>query len=333
MRVRGLPSTISRRESGRRGSSARRGRTCAGGVQRRRRRSGCCREGEAVVPDQGLAAACEPDPRARLLPPLDAGPARRRDRRPLEQHPVGLARPQLPDGVHLVRARQRGAAREPAWLPGPDLDSALPRGGRLRVDSLLRRPPRAHPREGHRRNRLHGQPGRRPVARAAGVASPRIALRAQPARSCAAHLRGSRSRPEADAARSRVRRPEPLMATTRRGFLTGAAAGALGAAGIYELVDRLTASPARTAAQGLPPEQHLLESVSVVRDEGVAVMVPPLHHQVVTAKVRATDLRRAQRDLEDALAGLDSRFEPTPAGLGVTVAWGLPYFERPRPPN
>ena len=118
------------------------------------------------------------------------------------------------------------------------------------------------------------------------------------------------------------------MATTRRGFLTGAAAGALGAAGIYELVDRLTASPARTAAQGLPPEQHLLESVSVVRDEGVAVMVPPLHHQVVTAKVRATDLRRAQRDLEDALAGLDSRFEPTPAGLGVTVAWGLPYFER-----
>ena len=118
------------------------------------------------------------------------------------------------------------------------------------------------------------------------------------------------------------------MATTRRGFLTGAAAGALGAAGIYELVDRLTASPARTAAQGLPPEQHLLESVSVVRDEGVAVMVPPLHHQVVTAKVRATDLRRAQRDLEDALAGLDSRFEPTPAGLGVTLAWGLPYFER-----
>ena len=118
------------------------------------------------------------------------------------------------------------------------------------------------------------------------------------------------------------------MATTRRGFLTGAAAGALGAAGIYELVDRLTASPARTAAQGLSPEQHLLESVSVVRDEGVAVMVPPLHHQVVTAKVRATDLRRAQRDLEDALAGLDSRFEPTPAGLGVTVAWGLPYFER-----
>jgi hypothetical protein len=118
------------------------------------------------------------------------------------------------------------------------------------------------------------------------------------------------------------------MATTRRGFLAGAAAGALGAAGIYELVDRLTAAPARPAAEGLPPEQHLLDSVSVVHDEGVAVIVPPLHHQVVTAKVKATDLRRAQRELEDALAGLDRRFEPTPAGLGVTVAWGLPYFER-----
>jgi hypothetical protein len=118
------------------------------------------------------------------------------------------------------------------------------------------------------------------------------------------------------------------MATTRRGFLTGAAAGALGAAGIYELVDRLTAAPARTEALSIPAEQHLLEGVSEVREGGVAVIVPPLHHQVVTAKVRTKDLRRAQRDLEDALAGLDGRFAPTPAGLGVTVAWGLPYFER-----
>src|SRR5207237_1361578 len=39
-----------------------------------------------------------------------------------------------------------------------------------------------------------------------------------------------------------------------------------------------------------------------------------------------TDLRAAQVELERRLAGLDRRFEPTPAGLGVTVAWGLPYF-------
>jgi hypothetical protein len=118
------------------------------------------------------------------------------------------------------------------------------------------------------------------------------------------------------------------MATTRRGFLAGAAAGALGAAGIYELVDQLTEAPSRSAVQGLPDEQHLLEGLSVVRDNGLAVIVPPLHHQVVTANVKADDLRGAQSDLEDALAGLDRRFPPTPAGLGVTVAWGLPYFER-----
>ena len=118
------------------------------------------------------------------------------------------------------------------------------------------------------------------------------------------------------------------MGTTRRGFFAGAAAGALGAAGIYELVDQLTTSTSRSAATGLPAEQHLLEGLSVVRDNGVAVIVPPLHHQLVTATVRGGDLRAAQRDLEDALTGLDRRFAPTPAGLGVTVAWGLPYFER-----
>src|SRR5262249_19236557 len=32
--------------------------------------------------------------------------------------------------------------------------------------------------------------------------------------------------------------------------------------------------------------------------------------------------------VEDALRKLDEGFEPTPAGLGVTVAWGLPYFRR-----
>jgi hypothetical protein len=119
------------------------------------------------------------------------------------------------------------------------------------------------------------------------------------------------------------------MRYTRRGFLTAAAAGALGTAGVYELVDRFGASPARqVAAAGLPAEQHLLDGVSVVHDNGISVLVPPLHHQIVTARVRATDLGTAQGELEHALAELDRTFEPTPAGLGITVAWGLPYFER-----
>lgn len=122
------------------------------------------------------------------------------------------------------------------------------------------------------------------------------------------------------------------MRLTRRQLLGGAAAGALAAAGIYELVDQLAGSPERAAPGGLMPEQHLLDGVRVVVDNDVEVLVPPLHHQVVTAKLRVGEgtaaLREAQTELERRLADLDERFEPTPAGLGVTVAWGLPYFSR-----
>ncbi len=122
------------------------------------------------------------------------------------------------------------------------------------------------------------------------------------------------------------------MRLTRRDLLAGAAAGALGAAGIYELVDRLTDSPSRRSAAGLMPEQHLLQSMDVVTDNDVEVLVPPLHHQLVTAKLRvgegSAELQATQATLEDALRRLDERFEPTPAGLGVTVGWGLPYFRR-----
>jgi hypothetical protein len=120
---------------------------------------------------------------------------------------------------------------------------------------------------------------------------------------------------------------------TRRQLLAGgAAAGALTAGGVYELVDRLSGSPKRPAAGGLTPEQHLLQGVRIVEDNGVEVVVPPLHHQVVTATLKVSGGKRpltdAQAALEDALAKLERTFEPSPAGLGVTVAWGLPYFRR-----
>jgi hypothetical protein len=119
---------------------------------------------------------------------------------------------------------------------------------------------------------------------------------------------------------------------TRRQLLGGAAAGALGAAGIYELVDQLTESPQRAPAGTLPVEQHLLAGMKTIEHEGVEVIEPPLHHQVVTAKLRVearrSDLQEAQETLEQALRGLESRYEVTPAGLAVAVAWGLPYFRR-----
>jgi hypothetical protein len=115
---------------------------------------------------------------------------------------------------------------------------------------------------------------------------------------------------------------------TRREALAGAAAAALGGVGVYELVDRLSGAPPARAVGTRPPEQHLLDSLEVIEDNGVQVIVPPLHHQLVTARLRAGDPRTAARELEAALQTLEEKYDPTPAGLGITVAWGLPYFER-----
>ena len=119
------------------------------------------------------------------------------------------------------------------------------------------------------------------------------------------------------------------MRLTRRRFLGGAAATALGGAGIYEVVDRLVGTPARpvVAATNLPREQHVF-SLESVDSEGIEVLVPPLHSEVVTAtlNVDKVDMLTAQHDLEAALEKLDAEYDLGPAGLGVTLGWGLPYF-------
>jgi hypothetical protein len=118
---------------------------------------------------------------------------------------------------------------------------------------------------------------------------------------------------------------------TRREVLAGGAAAAIGATGIYELVDRLAGdSPARPADVSAAAEQHLLDGIRVVHLDGVEVLVPPLHHEIVTARLTVdhADLRDAQATLEGLLAKLDRDYVPSPAGLGVTVAWDLPYFDR-----
>jgi len=117
------------------------------------------------------------------------------------------------------------------------------------------------------------------------------------------------------------------MRLTRRRFLGGAAAAALSGAGIYELVDKLTPAPARPVAGPMPVEQHVFHLGSV-QSEGVEVLVPPLHSEIVTATLAVDDLHAAQHDLERALGELDAAYSPDPAGLGVTLAWGLPYFSQ-----
>jgi len=117
---------------------------------------------------------------------------------------------------------------------------------------------------------------------------------------------------------------------TRQELLARAALAAVAASGAGELVDRLATSPARAAAARRGPEQHLLLDEAIVHDHGVAVVVPPLHHRIITAKLTLEPrrLRTAQRELERTLARLDAEHEPSARGLGVTVAWGLPYFRR-----
>jgi hypothetical protein len=114
------------------------------------------------------------------------------------------------------------------------------------------------------------------------------------------------------------------MELDRRRFLGAAAATVLGGVGIYELVDRLSGAPVGPR----PAEQHVLDGLQVIRRDGVEVIVPPLHHAVVTARVRDGDLGRGRGALEDALLALEAEHEQTPAGLGIVVAWGLPYFRR-----
>ena len=122
------------------------------------------------------------------------------------------------------------------------------------------------------------------------------------------------------------------MRLSRGKLLAGGAAAGLAAGGIYELVDRLAGSPERPAAGAPTEEQHVLQGVRIVEDDGVEVVVPPLHHQLVTAKVKVEDSRQslgdAQQALEHALAELERTYPSTPAGLGISVAWGLPYFRR-----
>ncbi len=129
------------------------------------------------------------------------------------------------------------------------------------------------------------------------------------------------------------------MSGLSRAELLKRGAVALAAGNVYSLLDGLAAAPARAAAVATRgPEQYLISGLRVVRELGIEVIVPPLHHRVVTARVRIAGpakLRAARTRLERQLTELERRYPSTPAGVGVTLAWGLPYFRKhvPRAPD
>jgi hypothetical protein len=136
----------------------------------------------------------------------------------------------------------------------------------------------------------------------------------------------------------------PRVNMSRRRLLqgTGGTLGvALASAGIYKMIDTIAEPPDRldVAPSHRSQEQYLLQNEQVIKVNGagvkssngtIPVRVPPLHDHVITATLNvpanAKALQEAQHHLESVILGLERQFPPTPAGVGITVAWGLPYF-------
>ncbi len=123
---------------------------------------------------------------------------------------------------------------------------------------------------------------------------------------------------------------------SRRAFLRRAAGlsiGAISARGIYSFLDTVAAferPAASTTATARRQEQYLVDDVETIVDNGVKVIIPPLYHEIITARLAfapgAAALIAAQGRLEAALRLVEAPYAPTPAGLTLVVGWGLPYF-------
>jgi hypothetical protein len=151
--------------------------------------------------------------------------------------------------------------------------------------------------------------------------------------------------PASDESNEPVPAGEPHRELNRRRFLQGTAltlGAALASAGIYELIETIAQRPARGAFAASQPmqEQYILQNEQVIEVNGsgvesstgtIAVRVPALHDHVITATLKvsanAKALQEAQHRLESVLLSLEQQFPATPTGLGIAVAWGLPYFQ------
>src|SRR3954453_6865301 len=121
-------------------------------------------------------------------------------------------------------------------------------------------------------------------------------------------------------------------AFTRRVFARRVG-GAVLSAPLLSLLDGIAlARPA--VAQSPPLEQHLDPGLRITTDNGVEIVVPPIYHEVITARLTTGSrpaLLPSRDELRPALQHIEEGHVAGPSGLLVTVAWGLPYFRRHLP--
>jgi hypothetical protein len=140
----------------------------------------------------------------------------------------------------------------------------------------------------------------------------------------------------ADAATIHRNMIDTASGLTRRRLLQEAALRALAALGAYEAVAaglQGAVAEAATSVSDRRPEQHLIRGMKVeTLPSGQRVIVPPVYHQLVTARIQVEDtrlaLQAAQQELEQVLGRVEAAYEDTTNGVGLTVAWGLPYFRQ-----
>lgn len=114
---------------------------------------------------------------------------------------------------------------------------------------------------------------------------------------------------------------------TRRVFARRVGGAVLGAPFLSLLDGVALARPA--VVQPAPLEQHIDPGVRISSDNGVEIVVPPLYHELLTARLTPAaggTLLAARDELQLALQHIEEGHEVGPRGLLVTVAWGLPYF-------
>jgi hypothetical protein len=118
---------------------------------------------------------------------------------------------------------------------------------------------------------------------------------------------------------------------TRRTLLARAAALGVTTSTLSAL-DLLALVPARAQAKksGLPEIQFEIEKfiAPAIHVEGVRVRFAPVYTTFATFALSRTPTQADQAALAGALARIEASYPFSPSGVFVTVAYGVPYFER-----